>query len=305
MKINLKSLIYPLFVEEGLRKTKETPSLAGVYVYPVGQITKQVKKLKELGLKNFLIFGSPAKKTWEPVAACQKDSVVPRAVSLIKSKVSKVKLITDICLCAYTEHGHCGIIEPGKTGLNREKTLKALSAMALSCAQAGADYVAPSAMCLGQTRAIRKTLDKAGFKKTKILGYSAKFASNFYGPFRDIADSAPGFGNRQAYQLNYRNSQAALARIKTDIKEGADIIMVKPALNYLDIIKEAKARFNKPLAAYNVSGEYFNLKQGAKLGYWNEKEAVQEVIASIKRSGADLVITYHAKDIATWQQAER
>lgn len=301
MKLDLKSLIYPLFVEEGLKKIKETSSLPGVYIYPIGKIAIAVERLKESGLKKFLIFGAPAKKTWKPVCAYKQDNPVAKAVFLIKSRVSGVKLMTDVCLCAYAEHGHCGIIERGRTTINRVKTLKALAAMALSHAQAGADYVAPSAMCLGQTRVIRKTLDKAGYSQTKIMGYSAKFASNFYGPFRDIADSAPGFGNRKAYQLGYKSSSQALGRIKRDIKEGADIVMVKPALNYLDIIKEAKAKIKKPLAAYNVSGEYFYLKQGAKLGYWDERQAVGEVISSIKRAGADLIITYHAKDIANWQ----
>ncbi len=292
MRINLNNLIYPLFVEEGLKKIKPTPSLEGVYIYPLEGLVKEVKKLKGLGLKRFLIFGAPAKKTWEPVSAYKKGSLVSRAIASIKSKVSGVTLMTDVCLCAYARHGHCGIIDPGKTVINKKETLRALSAMALSHARAGADYVSPSAMCLGQTKAIRKTLNNAGHARTKIMGYSAKFASNFYGPFRDIADSAPGFGDRSSYQLNYKNSQVALARIEADIKEGADIIMVKPALNYLDIIKEAKARFNKPLAVYNVSGEYFNLKQGAKLGYWNEKQAVQEVIPGFVYAGDQFTLIF-------------
>ncbi|MDP2912428.1 MAG: porphobilinogen synthase, partial [Candidatus Omnitrophota bacterium] len=222
--------------------------------------------------------------------------------------------MTDVCLCAYTSHGHCGILKSRRPSIvdrhsskNKSKiiddkaTLEALSKMALSHAEAGADYVAPSAMARGQVLAIRKALDAHGFKDTNIMGYSAKYASNFYGPFRDAAGSSPAFGDRSAYQLGFSDSAPAMREIAADIREGADIVMVKPALAYLDIIKEAASRFQSALlAAYNVSGEYAFVKHGAKLGWWDEKKTVFEIMVSIKRAGADLVITYHAKDIAKW-----
>jgi porphobilinogen synthase len=209
--------------------------------------------------------------------------------------------MADVCLCAYTLHGHCGILD-SRRNIDNKKTLVALSEIALSYAQAGADWVAPSAMAKKQVGAIRKVLDKRGFTKTKILGYSAKFSSNFYGPFRNASDSAPKFADRRAYQLDYKQSSVAIKEIKADIQEGAEMVMVKPALSYLDVIKEASIKFKHPLAAYNVSGEYAGVKLGAKLGLWDERRAVDEIISSIKRAGADYIITYHAKDIARWQR---
>ncbi|NQT28336.1 MAG: porphobilinogen synthase, partial [Candidatus Omnitrophica bacterium] len=203
---------------------------------------------------------------------------------------------------AYTSHGHCGVVKEGAGEIDNQATLKALSEMALLHAQVGADYVAPSAMANTQVQAIRRTLDSQGYQYTKIIGYSAKFASNFYGPFREVADSAPRFGGRQGYQLNYNDSKTALFKVEQDIREGADIVMVKPALGYLDIVKKVKSEFNYPLAVYNVSGEYAMVKAGARAGFWNEEAMVFEVISSIKRAGADFIITYHAKDIAKWRR---
>ena len=254
--------------------------------------------LEKLGLKYLLIFGIPKRKDWQGSSALKENNVVGESVRLIKRHFPQIKVITDICLCAYTSHGHCGVIKKGAKDVDGEATLEALSKMALLHAQVGADYVAPSAMVSTQVQAIRRTLDSQGYQYTKIMGYSAKFASNFYGPFRDVADSAPRFGSRHGYQLTYSDGKTALFKVEQDIREGADIVMVKPALGYLDIVKKVKSEFNYPLAVYNVSGEYAMVKAGA--GSWDEEEMVFEIISSMKRAGADFIITYHAKDIAGW-----
>lgn len=300
--IDINQLIYPLFVREGKGSSRKVFSMPGVNVYSLSGLLKQVAYLNKIGLRKFLIFGVPKSKTWQGKYAYENSNIVAKAVKEIKEKFPKIVVMTDVCLCAYNLHGHCGIIPRGKSSINSAATLKALSLMALSHAKAGVDFVAPSAMVNNQVRAIRQILDKEGFSKVKIMSYSAKFASNFYGPFRNIADSKPRFGDRSKYQLNYSKAKEALARIKKDIKQGADIVMVKPALGYLDIVKEAKAKLKHPLAVYNVSGEYSLVKQGAKLRFWDQKRIVDEVITSIKRAGADFIITYHAKDIAVWQK---
>ena len=299
--INLHELIYPVFVKEKGLKEKVV-SIPGVYKHSLSSLVREIGVLKKLGIRNILLFGIPKKKDYKGGAAYQKNNVVSEAVKIIKDNFSDILIITDVCLCAYTTHGHCGVIEKGQKKINKQKTLKALSETALLQARAGADLVAPSAMAQGQVKAIRDILDKKGFKNTKVMGYSAKFASNFYGPFRNIVDSAPKFGDRRGYQLDCSESKTALDRIKQDIKEGADIVMVKPALGYLDIVRAAKSKFNQPLAVYNVSGEYLAVKLGSKKGFWNEQKMVFEIIRSIKRSGADFIITYHAKDIAEWQK---
>jgi len=299
--IDLNRLIYPLFVREGI-DDREVFSMPGVSVYSLGTLLKQVSYLDKIGLRKFLIFGIPKRKTWQGEYVYKNENIIVKAVKEIKKKFPKTIVMTDICLCAYTCHGHCGIIPKGKRSMNSSATLKALSLMALSHAKAGVDFVAPSAMANNQVKVIRQTLDKEGFDKVKIMSYSAKFASSFYGPFRDIANSKPRFGDRSKYQLNYSKAKQALTRIKKDIKQGADIVMVKPALGYLDIVKEAKTKFRHLLAVYNVSGEYSLVKQGAKAKLWNQKQIVTEIITSIKRAGADFIITYHAKDIALWQR---
>ncbi|MDP8229718.1 MAG: porphobilinogen synthase [Candidatus Gorgyraea atricola] len=302
MDIKLDNLIYPLFVKKGKYLREKIPSMPGVYRFSPDMLLDEALSLQRLGIKKILLFGIPDRKDWYGKSAYGKKNIVSESLKLLKRSFPEITVITDVCLCAYTSHGHCGVIKKQETRdkgqgciIDNNKTLKILAKIALSHAQAGADYVAPSAMAKDQVKAIRKTLDKKGFKKTKILGYSAKFASNFYGPFRDIVDSAPRFGKR-TYQLDFTKREDALKEIEADIKEGADIVMVKPALGYLDVVKEARDRFDHPLAVYNVSGEYAMVKNSTR----QEKDLVLEIISSIKRAGADFIITYHAKDIARW-----
>ena len=298
--IDVKDLICPLFIKAGTGIREQVPSMPGIYRFSPDTVVREVREATRQGIRAVLLFGVPDKKDRDGTDAYKKDGAVAGAVRNLKREVPGLIVMTDVCLCAYTSHGHCGIIRPGQKTIAQKATLEALSGMALSHAEAGADYVAPSAMAKAQVSAIRKTLDAYGFKNTKIMGYSAKFASSFYGPFRDAAGSSPKFGDRSGYQLDYKDAEKALSEIADDIKEGADIVMVKPALAYLDIIYRAKERFKTKLAAYSVSGEYAFVKYGAKLGYWDERKMVFEIMASIKRAGADLIITYHAKDIARW-----
>lgn len=296
----IKNLIYPLFVREGKGVREPVPSMQGIMRFSPDTLVEEVKQLKRLGIEQVLIFGVPRKKDDACAGALGEDSVVSRSVQLIKKEAPGVIVMTDICLCAYTQHGHCGIIRKGARKLDNGKTVRTLALMALAHAQAGADYVAPSAMADGQVAAIRSTLDAHGFRGVSVMAYSAKFASLFYGPFRRAADCAPQFGDRSGYQLGIADREKALLKIREDIEAKADIVMVKPALGYLDIVVAAKKRYGYPLAAYNVSGEYAMVKAGSKLGYWDEKKMVLEILSSIHRAGADLIITYHAKDIAKW-----
>ncbi|MFC1479958.1 porphobilinogen synthase [Candidatus Omnitrophota bacterium] len=298
MDIDLNELIYPVFVKSGKGLREEIPLMPGSFRLSPDALIQEVAGLVDGGLKNFLIFGIPNEKTWHGSAAYSRDSIVAEAVRLLKSRFLDITIFTDICLCAYISHGHCGIIKSGEEEIALKETLKALSEMAVVHAQAGADYVAPSAMAKGQIAAIRKALNANGYEHAKIMAYSAKFASNAYGPFRNVADSAPRFGDRSGYQLDYSHKKEALARIEKDIDEGADIVMVKPALWYLDVVNEVKNKIKCPLAVYNVSGEYTMVKEGAKLGLWEEKKTINELLSSMKRAGADLIITYHAKEIA-------
>lgn len=305
MQFDLGKLIYPLFVTEGRDLRREITSMPGVYAFSPDTLLREAGELTRLGITKILLFGIPGYKDENGTAACIKNNIVSRAVRSLKENFPGLTVMTDVCLCAYTAHGHCGVIKETEGAIDNEETLKRLSEMAVSHAASGADYVAPSAMAKGQVAAIRAALDRNGFNKTKIMGYSAKFASSFYGPFRDAALSAPKFGDRSGYQLDHRDTESALREIADDIREGADIVMVKPALCYLDIIKEARLRFNHALAAYNVSGEYAMVKAGAQAGYWKEREIVSEIIGAIKRAGADIVITYHAHDIAEWLKKEK
>ncbi len=304
MSINLKlnNIIYPYFVVGGINRKEEIESFPAQFRFSVDRLINDIRESRGLGLNKILLFGIPDEKDSLGSAAYKKDNIISEAIKKIKSKFPDLVVMTDVCLCSYTTHGHCGIIKRRARGviIDNTATLEILAKIALSHAEAGADWVAPSAMAKNQVLAIRRVLDKNGYKKTKIMGYSAKFASNFYGPFRNAADSAPKFGDRRAYQLDYADPKAAIDEIKEDIKEGADMVMVKPALSYLDIIKEAAIKFSHPLAAYNVSGEYAFVKYGAKLSLWDEKKMVIEILTSIKRAGADFIITYHAKDIAQW-----
>jgi len=302
MDTNLRQndMIYPYFVVDGINRKERIKSFPGIFRFSPDRLIKDIEELKMLGLNKILLFGIPEDKDAAGSSAYREDAIVAQAVKKIKKKFPRLVVMTDVCLCGYTTHGHCGVLKANGKDIDSSVTLKALSKIALLHAEAGADYVAPSAMAKGQVLAIRKSLDKNGLKDTKIMGYSAKFASNFYGPFRNAAGSAPKFGDRKAYQLDYADRETALERIRTDIKEGADIVMVKPALSYLDVIKEARARSSHPLAAYNVSGEYAMVKYGASLGLWDEKKMVSEIITSIRRAGARFIITYHAKEIAKW-----
>ncbi|MDP2922497.1 MAG: porphobilinogen synthase [Candidatus Omnitrophota bacterium] len=309
----VEGLIYPYFVSAGINKKEEIKSFPQVFKFSIDRLIKDISVSKRLGIEKILLFGTGEKKDSLATAAYKKDNLIALAVKNIKKEFPDLTVITDVCLCGYTSHGHCGILKAHSAKriaqsdfIDSRKTLEALAKIALSHVEAGADWVAPSAMAKKQVEAIRKELDRNGFNKTNILGYSAKFASNFYGPFRNACGSAPSFGDRSSYQLNYTDRNKALLEISDDIKEGADMVMVKPALGYLDIIKEAKQKFNYPLAAFNVSGEYAMVKAYVKSIAHGarritlEKNLVLEILTAIKRAGADFIITYHAKEVAGW-----
>lgn len=291
----------PYFAVEGIARKEPIPNMPGILRLSVDNLCKEVSKIKKLGIDKVLLFGVCPKSAKDKTGsyAYAKNNIVSKAIAELKRKVKGVTVFSDVCLCGYTSSGHCGILNKNNK-IDSRKTLDALSRIALAHAASGVDFVAPSAMAKKEVLAIRKALDKNGFWQVKILGYSAKFFSNFYGPFRQAVDSAPKFGDRRGYQLGYESEKKALIEIEEDIKEGADMVMVKPALCYLDIIRAARLRFGWPLAAYNTSAEYAFVKMGAGAGFWQEKEVVFEIITSIKRAGADLIITYHAKDIAKW-----
>jgi porphobilinogen synthase len=292
--------IYPMFVTGGREVKKPIGSMPGQYQLSVELAVELAAEAMLLGVDKVLLFGLPDHKDATGSAASDPNEAVQRAVSAIKSQVPGVTVITDVCLCEYTDHGHCGIVTPGGH-VDNDATLPLLAASAVSHAQAGADIVAPSAMMDGQVAAIRAGLDDAGLTTTQVMGYSAKYASSFYGPFREAAESAPQFGDRRAYQMLPTQSDEALLEVEADIAEGADFIMVKPALAYLDIIRRVSDRFtNLPLAAYNVSGEYSSIKAAAANGWLDERNSALEVLTAIKRAGADLLITYFALDAARW-----
>ncbi len=301
LNIRIEELIYPVFVISGKNHKEEISSMPGIFKASSDVLLEEMKELSSKGLKNFLIFGVPDRKDELGTEAYEDQNLVSDLIRQIKMQNEDITIYTDVCLCAYTSHGHCGVIKKEKKEfIDNKATLELLGKMAVSHAKAGADYVAPSAMADGQVKAIRMALDENGFEATKIMGYSAKFASSAYGPFRNIAESAPKFGDRKSYQLDYVAKERAIEKIAQDIEEGADVVMVKPALWYLDIVREASSKFDMPLAVYNVSGEYAMVKQGAQSGLWEEEAMVTEILTSMKRSGADLVITYHAKDVLRW-----
>lgn len=295
-KLSVEDFIYPIFVEEGTNIKEEIPSMEGVYRYSVDRVLKEVEEVESLGIKAILLFGIPANKDELGTEGYAEDGIVQKATREIKKVFPQMYVITDVCMCEYTSHGHCGILlENGY--VDNDKTLEYLGKIALSHARAGADMIAPSDMMDGRIEYIRNCLDDNGFETVPIMAYSAKYASSFYGPFRDAADSSPAFGDRKSYQMDPANTDEAMREIELDIMEGADIIMVKPALSYLDIIRRAKDNFNMPLAAYNVSGEYSMLKMAVKEGLLDET-AILESLLSIKRAGADIIISYFAKDVA-------
>lgn len=291
-------LIYPLFVTHGNDVCAEVGSMPGCFQMSISNLVEEAKAIAELGIAGILLFGIPAEKDEAGTGAYDDEGIIQLALRALKDALPELLVVTDVCLCEYTSHGHCGIIRDGD--VDNDVTLELLARMAVSHAEAGADIVAPSDMMDGRVAAIRAALDNEGFINTPIMSYSSKFASAFYGPFREAAESTPEFGDRRSYQLDARNSDEAIRESLLDIEEGADIIMVKPALPYLDIIQRIKQETRFPLAAYNVSGEYSMIKAAAAKGWLDEKAAVLEALMSIRRAGADIIITYHAREAAGW-----
>ena len=296
--LSAADFVKPLFVVNGKNIREEISSMPDNYHLSLDQLKKEVKRLLDLGIKAIILFGLPKYKDAEGSSAWQQNGIVQKAVRQLKKEFPELLVITDLCLCQYTDHGHCGILENSK--IKNDATLSRLAKIALSHAEAGADMIAPSDMMDGRVAKIRQTLDENEFKEIGIMAYSAKYHSSFYGPFRDAAHSAPGQGDRSSYQMDAANSDEALREIELDVKEGADIIMVKPALSYLDIIQKASDNFNLPLAAYNVSGEYAMVKAAAEKGWIDEKSVALEILTSIKRAGADIIITYWADNVVQW-----
>lgn len=294
-RLSMEELVYPLFIVEGSNIKKEIKSMPGVYHFSIDMLEEEIRDIERHRISNIMIFGVTHEKDWCASSGFDDNGIVQRAVRKIKSISSDINVITDVCMCEYTDHGHCGIIDEDGY-VDNDKSLEFLAKIALSHARAGADMVAPSDMMDFRVRVIRNILDENGYKNVGIMAYSAKYASNFYGPFRDAADSAPVFGDRKTYQMDPANYREAMLECQYDIEEGADIIMIKPALSYLDVIKGASQRFDVPIAAYNVSGEYSMLKLAVKNGLLNE-EAIYEAVMSIKRAGANIIITYFAKEI--------
>jgi len=295
-QVSIHDLVYPLFVCEGTSIRREIPSMPGIFQFSIDSVVKECEEIAGLQITGVLLFGIPAKKDPVGTDSFSEEGIIQRAVRAIRDAVPELLVITDICLCEYTDHGHCGNIVSGD--VDNDTTLELLSRQALSHARAGAGMLAPSAMMDGMVLSIRETLDQNGFSGLPIMSYSAKFASSFYGPFREAAESAPQFGDRKSYQMNGANAREALREIEQDISEGADIVMVKPALAYLDIIRTARDNFNIPLAAYNVSGEYSMIKAASAKGWIHEEQIVNEILNSIKRAGADIIISYFAKEVA-------
>jgi porphobilinogen synthase len=299
VKVQPSDLIYPLFVDENAKTPVPIKSMPGCSRLPLHEVTNDVRQAIEQDVKAVILFGIPSMKDENGSGAFAAEGVVQKSIQKLKDEFGEeLVVIADICLCEYTNHGHCGIMKEGQ--VQNDQTLEILQKVAVSQAQAGVDIVAPSAMMDGQVESIREALDDSGFDQIAVMAYSAKYASSFYGPFRDAADSTPKFGNRKSYQMSWGNQNEALREIELDINEGADIVMVKPALAYMDIISLAKSSFNVPLAAYNVSGEYAMIKAAAQNGWIDEKTAALEVLTGFKRAGADLIITYFAKDVKTW-----
>jgi porphobilinogen synthase len=300
-QVNLQpsNLIYPIFVDENIKKPVAIEAMPGYNRLPVSHVAAEGKRTIEQEVKSVLLFGIPTKKDEAGTSAFDKEGVIQKATrELKKAFKEELVVIGDVCLCEYMSHGHCGIIKDGE--VKNDQTLDVLGKVAVSQAEAGMDIVAPSAMMDGQVGAIREALDDAGFDQVPIMAYSAKYSSGFYGPFREAAESTPKFGNRRSYQMSQGSQQEALREIELDINEGADMIMIKPALAYLDIIALAKTNFNVPIVAYNVSGEYSMVKAASQNGWIDEKTVTREILTGIKRAGADLIITYHAKDAKSW-----
>ena len=299
-RLTVANLIYPMFVCPGAAVRQEVSSMPGVFQQSADKIVEDCREVEELGIRGVILFGLPETKDPRGASSLQKDGVVQRAIEAIRKAKLNLIVITDVCLCEYTDHGHCGVIENGEVA--NDATLEVLAEQSLSHARAGADIVAPSDMMDGRVAAIRKKLDENKFADLPILSYAVKYCSSFYGPFREAADSAPQFGDRRSYQMDSANSREALKEVALDLEEGADMIMVKPALPYLDIITRVRQEFSVPVAAYNVSGEYSMVKAAAQKGWLDEKRAALEILTGIQRAGADVILTYHAKDAARWLQ---
>lgn len=297
--LDVHDLVYPLFVKTGAGRRDEVSSMPGVYQVTVDQLPAEVDELKSLGIPAVILFGLPDAKDEAGSGAYAEDGIVQQAIRAIKAHDPEFYVITDVCMCEYTSHGHCGALDEHGCVMN-DVTLEMLASTAVSHAEAGADMVAPSDMMDGRVAAIRSALDDEGYTDVPIMSYAAKYASAYYGPFREAADSAPAFGDRRGYQMDPANSEEALREVALDVAEGADIILVKPALAYMDIIRRVKDEFGYPTAAYNVSGEYAMVKAAAAAGWIDEKRVVLETLISMRRAGADIILTYHAKDAARW-----
>ncbi len=296
--LQVEQLIYPMFIAEGIHRPNPILSMPGIVQWPLEMLGREVERLAALGIPAVLLFGIPNEKDGVGSQAYAAEGIVQQAIRTIKATVPEMLIITDVCLCEYTDHGHCGVILNGN--VQNDASLALLAQMALSHVEAGADIVAPSDMMDGRVGAIRTMLDEQGYQQTPIMAYSAKFASGFYGPFRDAAGSTPQFGDRRSYQMDPANAREALREVALDIEEGADIVMVKPALAYLDVIRQVRDRVDLPIAAYNVSGEFSMIKAAAQNGWIDEQRIVMEVLTGIRRAGADMLITYFAPDVAEW-----
>lgn len=297
-EISVKDLIYPIFVIEGKNVKNEVASMPGVFQLSLDNLAKEIKELQDLQIKAVMLFGIPAEKDAEGTGAYAEDGIVQEATRLIKETYPDMLVIADTCLCEYTSHGHCGVIR--KEDVDNDASLELLAKTAVSQAEAGADIIAPSNMMDGFVTVIRNALDKAGFSNIPIMSYAVKYASAFYGPFRDAADSTPSFGDRKTYQMDVANRKEALREAQSDVDEGADFLIVKPGLAYLDIMRDVSNHFNVPIVAYNVSGEYSMVKAAAQNGWIDEEAVVMEKLIAMKRAGADLILTYYAKDVAKW-----
>jgi porphobilinogen synthase len=294
-------MIYPMFVCPGTKVRQEVSSMPGIHQQSADQIVEECREVEALGIPGVILFGLPESKDPRGASSLSAQGVVQRAIEGIRKAHLKLLVITDVCLCEYTDHGHCGVIEDGE--VSNDATLPILAQQALSHARAGADIVAPSDMMDGRVAAIRKTLDEHQPQNVAIFAYAAKYCSGFYGPFREAAESAPQFGDRRGYQMDPANAREALKEVALDLEEGADMVMVKPALAYLDVIRRVREIFNVPVGGYNVSGEYAMVKASARNGWLDEQRVALEILTAIQRAGADIVLTYHAKDAARWLKA--
>jgi porphobilinogen synthase len=300
-RLSAAGLIYPMFVCPGQKVRQEVSSMPGVFQQSADQIVEECREVESLGIPGVILFGLPEKKDARGMSSIAADGVVQRAIEAIRKAKLKLLVITDVCLCEYTDHGHCGVIEDGE--VSNDATLDILAKQAVSHARAGADIVAPSDMMDGRVGVIREALDEHKFENISILAYAAKYSSAFYGPFREAAQSTPQFGDRRGYQMDPANSREALREVEMDLDEGADMVMVKPALPYLDIIRRVRDEFDVPVAAYNVSGEYSMVKAAVQKGWLDEQRVVTEILTGIQRAGAEIILTYHAKDAARWLHA--